>query len=82
MPQPLDAARGFPCRPVAIQRSKWTHHFHVWSPKLARRLALYSWQAIDFWAMIESHASILTFCELPGFVLVDQRPHIADFVFA
>jgi hypothetical protein len=80
MPQPLDAASDFPFRPVAIQRSKWTHHFHVWSPKLARRLALYSWQAIDFWAMIESHASILTFCELPGFILVDQRPHIADFV--
>ncbi|OTP79048.1 hypothetical protein PAMC26577_02580 [Caballeronia sordidicola] len=30
--------------------------------------------------MIESHASILTFCELPGFILVDQRPHVADFV--
>ncbi|WP_442809199.1 hypothetical protein [Trinickia soli] len=30
--------------------------------------------------MIESHAAILTFCEYPGFILVGQKPRIADFV--
>ena len=43
-------------------------------------LSLYSREAIDFWAMTESQAAILTFCEYPGFILVDQKPRIADFV--
>lgn len=78
--RPLDTAQQFAYRSLAIQRSKWMHHFHVWSPKLARRLSLYSREAVDFWVMIESHAGIQTFCEYPGFILVDQKPRIADFV--
>ncbi|AIO96595.1 hypothetical protein ACUTFY_23350 [Burkholderia pseudomallei] len=77
---PDDPTERFAFQPIAIQRSKWLHQFHVWSPKLSRRLVLYSQQAIDFWAMIESHATILTFCEYPGFILVDEKPRIADFV--
>ena len=77
--RPADPAL-FDFRPIAIQRSKWTHQFHVWSPKLSRRLSLYSHTAVDFWAMMESHASVLTFCEYPGLILVDQKPRIADFV--
>ncbi len=78
--RPADSAQRFAFQPISIQRSKWLHQFHVWSPKLSRRLVLYSQQAIDFWAMIESHATILTFCEYPGFILVDEKPRIADFV--
>ncbi|WP_249744817.1 group II intron maturase-specific domain-containing protein [Burkholderia pyrrocinia] len=77
---PDDPTQRFAFQPITIQRSKWLHQFHVWSPKLSRRLVLYSQQAVDFWAMIESHATILTFCEYPGFILVDERPRIADFV--
>jgi len=77
--RPVGPAQQFAFQPIAIQRSKWIHQFHVWSPKLSRRLVLYSQQAIDFWAMIESHATILTFCEYPGFILVNQKPRIADF---
>ena len=76
----FDPALQFDFHPIAIQRSKWTHQFHIWSPKLSRRLSLYSHAAIDFWAMIESYVSVLTFCEYPGLILVDQKPRIADFV--
>ncbi|EJO54192.1 hypothetical protein DN523_19300 [Burkholderia multivorans] len=76
----VDTALQFDFHPIAIQRSKWTHQFHVWSPKLSRRLSLYSHAAVDFWAMMESYASVLTFCEYPGLILVDQKPRIADFV--
>lgn len=76
----FDPVHQFAFHPIAIQRSKWMHHFHVWSPKLSRRISLYSREAVDFWAMIESHAAILTFCEYPGFILVDQKPRVADFV--
>lgn len=76
----VDPALQFDFHPIAIQRSKWTHQFHVWSPKLARRLSLYSHAAVDFWAMMESYSSVLTFCEYPGLILVDQKPRIADFV--
>ncbi|WP_244314780.1 hypothetical protein [Paraburkholderia unamae] len=41
---------------------------------------LYSHAAVDFWAMMESYSSVLTFCEYPGLILVDQKPRIADFV--
>lgn len=78
--RPVDPALRFDFHPIDIQRSKWTHQFHVWSPKLARRLSLYSYAAVDFWAMMESYASVLTFCEYPGLILVDQKPRIADFV--
>lgn len=78
--QRLDSVQQFSFRPIAIRRSKWMHHFQVGSPKLSRRLSLYSDIAIDFWAMIESHAAILTFCEYPGRILVGQKPRIADFV--
>ncbi|WP_423381202.1 hypothetical protein [Burkholderia sp. LMG 32019] len=78
--RPDDPTQLLAFQPIAIQRSKWLHQFHVWSPKLSRRLVLYSQQAVDFWAMIESHATIMTFCEYPGFILVDQKPRIADFV--
>ncbi|MEM5314359.1 hypothetical protein [Paraburkholderia sp. JHI869] len=80
MVAPVDPALQFDFHPIAIQRSKWTHQFHVWSPKLARRLSLYSHAAVDFWAMMESYASVLTFCEYPGHVIVDRKPRIADFV--
>ncbi|KVE39592.1 hypothetical protein [Burkholderia sp. TSV86] len=70
----------FAFQPITIQRSKWLHQFHVWSPKLSRRVVLYSQQAVDFWAMIESHATVPTFCEYPGFILIDEKPRIADFV--
>ena len=78
--RPVDPAPQFDFHPIAIQRSKWTHQFHVWSPKLSRRLSLYSRAAVDFWAMMESYASVLTFCEYPGLIFVDQKPRIADFV--
>lgn len=78
--RPVDPALHFDFHPIAIQRSKWTHEFHVWSPKLSRRLSLYSHAAVDFWAMMESHASVLTFCEYPGLVRFEQKPRIADFV--
>lgn len=78
---PGDPTLQFAFRPIAIQRSKWIHKFYVESPKLSRRLVLHSREAIDFWAMIESHSAILTFREYPGFVLVNQKPRVANFLF-
>ena len=40
--RPLDLAQQFAYCPIAIQRSKWMHHFHVWSPKLSGRLSLFT----------------------------------------
>ncbi|OBR48515.1 hypothetical protein [Paraburkholderia tropica] len=81
--RPVDSARQarpFDFHPITIQRSKWTHQFHVWSPKLSRRISLYSQTSVEFWAMMESYASVLMFCEYPGLILVDQKPRVADFV--
>jgi hypothetical protein len=66
------------CRRSAAT-ARWLLFDHIWSAWLSRRLSLYSHAAVDFWAMMESYASVLTFCEYPGLVLVDQKPRIADF---
>ena len=80
MPHALPKDSDFFYQPTAIARQKWLHHFHVWSPKLGRLLSLYSRRAVEFWAMLEAHPEIVTFCEYPGVVLVEQRRRIADFV--
>jgi len=79
MTQRAESQSIFIYRPKPIRRSKWVHHYQVWSPKLARRLSLYSRRAIDFWAMLEAHPEITTFCEYPGRIRVDECSRLADF---
>jgi hypothetical protein len=80
MRNPLESMPAFAFCPTPIRRSKWLHHFQVHSPKLGRRLSLYSRQAVDFWAMLEGYPQIIDFCELPGLIVVDGGARIADFV--
>lgn len=65
--------------PIAVARSRGAHRFEVFSPKLARRLTFHERGALDQWVLIESDPSIRTFCERPGFVLIDGRRYLADF---
>ncbi len=66
-------------RPLAVKRSRWLHHFQVWSPKLKRRVSLYSRASISVWVLIEASPDILSFCERPGSILVDGARALADF---
>lgn len=65
--------------PLAVKRTRWLHHFQAWSPKLKRRVSLYSRANLAVWLLIEASPDIEYFCERPGHVLVDGKRVLADF---
>ena len=71
-PRPVD-------RPLTVKRTRWLHHFQAWSPKLGRRVSLYSRANVAVWLLIEASPEIEHFCERPGHVLVDGKRVLADF---
>ena len=60
-------------RSTEIKRLPWMRRIHVYSPKLARMLALFSTESLKAWALVESCPFIETFCEHPGYVQIDGR---------
>lgn len=65
--------------PVEVNRPPYLHRYDLFSPKLSRRLTLFSWNAVLLWTMIESHPAIKKFCERPGLVHVHGDWRLADF---
>ena len=65
--------------PVEVNRPPYLHRYDLFSPKLSRRLTLFSWNAVLLWTMIESHPAIKQFCERPGLVHVHGDWRLADF---
>ena len=72
------APLSFP-HPLDIRRVRWLHHYQTWSPKLKRRISLYSRPSVSVWALIEASPDIISFCERPGHVLINGKRVIADF---
>jgi hypothetical protein len=64
--------------PVELKRPPCLHRYDPFSPKLSRRLTLFSWNAVLLWTMIERHPAIKTFCKRPGFVHVHGDWRIAS----
>jgi hypothetical protein len=50
-----------------------------YSPKAARMVVLFSYDAVAVWALAESSPLIEAFCEYPGFIPVDGARTVADF---
>jgi hypothetical protein len=48
-------------RPVGARR------IEVFSPKIKRRLTLFSWDAHDVWLLLEADPTVRTFCERPAY---------------
>ena len=65
--------------PIAVRRSRGLHYYQAWSPKLRRRIALYSRSSLAVWLLLEASPDIDTFCERPGFILIDRQRRLADF---
>ena len=65
--------------PVAISRPRSSHRYEAYSPKLARRITLFSWDAVQLWTLFEAEAAIDFFCERPGLVMHEKRWQLADF---
>jgi hypothetical protein len=66
-------------QPVSIKRLPWMRRIQLYSPKAARMLVLFSYEAVATWALAESSPLVETFCEYPGFVALDGTRTLADF---
>ena len=66
-------------RPVEVNRPPYLHRYELSSPKLERRVTLFSWNTVLLWTDIESQASIVRFCERPGLVRYKGDWQLADF---
>src|ERR1700739_677162 len=65
--------------PVALARPRGARRFEAFSPKLARRLTLYTRPALEQWILLEANPAVATFCERPGYVQFDGHQRLADF---
>jgi hypothetical protein len=55
-------------KPIEISRRPWQRRIEVYSPKLRRRLTLFSWAAHDAWLLLEADPAVKVFCERPTYV--------------
>jgi hypothetical protein len=55
-------------KPIEMSRRPWQRRIEVYSPKLKRRLTLFSWAAHDAWLLLEADAAVKAFCERPAYL--------------
>ncbi|MFM0415849.1 hypothetical protein [Paraburkholderia aromaticivorans] len=67
------------CKPIALGRPRGAHRFEGFSPKLARRVMFYRRALLELWLLLEANPKVITFCERPGYVLINEDRHLADF---
>ena len=66
-------------QPVALARPRGAHRFEAFSLKLARRVTLYRFVALQQWVILEASPAVEAFCENPGFVIIGGQQILADF---
>jgi hypothetical protein len=63
---------------IEIKRRPWQRRIEVFSPKLRRRLTLFSRDAQDAWILLEADPHVHSFCGQPAYMLdfwVDRGRH-------
>jgi hypothetical protein len=55
-------------RAVEAKRRPGQRRIEVYSPKIRRRITLFSWDAHDAWLLLEADPAVRTFCERPAYV--------------
>jgi len=55
-------------RPMQFVRRASDRRIEVFSPKLGRRMSLFSYAAWQLWLALEANPAVSTFCERPTFV--------------
>ncbi|MBB5420604.1 hypothetical protein [Paraburkholderia atlantica] len=65
--------------PIALARPRGAHRFEAFSPKLARRVMFYRRASLEQWLLLEANPKVITFCERPGYVLINGDRRLADF---
>jgi hypothetical protein len=53
---------------IEFLRRPWQRRIEVYSPKIQRRLTLFSRNVHDAWVLLEADPEVRTFCERPAYV--------------
>jgi hypothetical protein len=65
--------------PVALARPRGARRLEAFSPKLSRRMIFFRRAQLDQWILLEADPAVITFCERPGYVVVEDERRLADF---
>jgi len=65
--------------PVALARPRGARRLEAFSPKLSRRMIFFRRMQMDQWILLEADPAVITFCERPGYVVVEDERRLADF---
>ena len=68
-----------PSKPLAVTRPRGAHRLEAFSLRLNRRLTLYRRCTFDQWIIIEVDAAVVSFCERPGYIQIQEKRFLADF---
>jgi hypothetical protein len=55
-------------RAVETKRPAGSRRIEIFSPKIKRRLTLFSWNTHDAWLLLEADPTVRAFCERPAYV--------------
>src|SRR6266478_2628036 len=55
-------------KPIEVSRRPWQRRIEVYSPKLKRRVTLFSWASHDAWLLLEADPAVKVFCERPAYL--------------
>lgn len=64
-----------PCQSI---RPRGARLIETYSPKLGRRVSVYSRAAFQLWLGLEADSEVVTFCERPAVLTTDGREHVLD----
>jgi hypothetical protein len=67
-------------KPIALVRPRGAHRFEAFSPKLQRRITFCRRFLLEFWVLLETDPAVVAFCERPGYIQIEGRPRLADFL--
>jgi len=64
---------------IEIRRRPWQRRIEVYSPKIQRRLTLFSRDSHDAWILLEADPEVRWFCERPAYVAGEEAGRLIDF---
>ena len=67
-------------KPIALVRPRGTHRFEAFSPKLQRRITFCRCSLHELWVLLETDPAVAAFCERPGYIQMEGRLRLADFL--